>query len=79
MCSRVSGGGIPQTVYKIPLKNDASAGITQIDAAEIIDRIIIGPTPYAWAIWEAFVEMLRKIGVTDPESRVCASTIPLRT
>jgi hypothetical protein len=36
--------GIPQLVYKIPLEDNLSAGISGIAFADLFDRLIIGPT-----------------------------------
>jgi len=69
--------GIPQQIYKIPLVDkpelDYFASIPNI-----IDRIIIGPVEFPWAICKAFVELLRSVGVQDAEKRVFTSRIPLR-
>jgi hypothetical protein len=71
-------GGIPQTVYKIPLDANKSAVLADLDFAKIFDRLIIGPTPYAWAIGEALISALVEAGVKDAGSRVVASEIPIR-
>lgn len=39
-------GGLPERVYKIPLRSDTEAGLTGLDPTEIIDRIILGPIQY---------------------------------
>jgi hypothetical protein len=41
--------GIPQLVYKIPLENNSSAGVSGIAFADLFDRIILGPTQFQWA------------------------------
>jgi hypothetical protein len=48
------------------------------DIASILERIVIGPTEYPLAVWEAFVELLRKAGVSNPEEKVIWSNVPLR-
>jgi hypothetical protein len=48
-------GGVPQRVHKIPLRSDAAAGLTDLALNELLDRIIIGPTQFPWAMYEAFV------------------------
>jgi hypothetical protein len=68
--------GVPQPVCKIPLKN--IPGLDGIEVPELIDRIIIGPTHHAPAMWEAFVETLKSAGVDDAENKVFVSSIPLR-
>lgn len=71
-------GGAPQVIYKIPLKDVPDEGLTGIEIAELLDRLIIGPTEYPAATYDAFVELLRDAGVPNPEKRVCVSEIPLR-
>jgi hypothetical protein len=72
-------GGVPQLVYKIPFKNDPAAGISGLDPTELIDRVIIGPTQFPWAMYEAFVVALEGAGIKDAASRVHVSQIPVRT
>lgn len=69
--------GVPQPIYKIPLKDIPEIGLTAA-IPTLLDRIIIGPTQYPWALKEAFVELLLEAGVKDPASKVCVSDIPLR-
>jgi hypothetical protein len=71
--------GIPQLVYKIPLENNSSAGISGIAFADLFDRIIIGPTQFPWAMYEAFVAALDQAGIKDAANRVFVSQIPVRT
>jgi hypothetical protein len=75
----VSVRGIPQPICKIPLKNIPEEGLIGIELAELVDRIIIGPTQYPLAMYDAFVELLRDAGVADAEAKVYTSAIPLRT
>jgi len=70
--------GIPQFVYKIPLKNNQEEGITGIEPAELIDRVIIGPSAFPWPLYEAFADALEKAGVQNAASKVVVSGIPLR-
>jgi hypothetical protein len=72
-------GSVPQRVYKIPLQSNEPAGLTGLSAHELIDRIIIGPTQYPFAMWDAFVSALTEAGVADAASRVFNSQIPVRT
>jgi hypothetical protein len=67
---------VPQTIYKIPLKGAPPDDLTEIDIPHLIDRVIIGPTPYGWAMYEAFVNALTAAGVQNP--RVLVSGIPIR-
>ncbi|HWA23076.1 MAG TPA: DUF2971 domain-containing protein [Caulobacterales bacterium] len=71
--------GVPQTVMKIPLQNVPEEGLVGIEIPDFLDHVIIGPSPYPWALWEAFVRLLKDAGIPNPESRVTVSQIPLRT
>jgi hypothetical protein len=71
-------GGIPQIVYKFPIDGTVSEALGQLDLSRIFDRVIIGPSPYPWVMYEAFVEALVKAGVTDATARVVISNIPIR-
>lgn len=69
--------GIPQQIYKIPLIDIHEHNyLTSIP--NILDRIIIGPVQYPWAVYKAFVELLTSVGVSDAIKRVFNSQIPLR-
>jgi hypothetical protein len=70
--------GVPQVVYKVPLDASVSNQIADLDFTQIFDRLIIGPTPYPWPIYSAFVEELTKAGVADSAERVLVSGIPIR-
>lgn len=72
-------GGVPQLIYKVPLQNVPSAGITGISIPDLLERIIIGPTQYPGPIYAALVEELTKVGVADAGNKVTYSWIPLRT
>jgi hypothetical protein len=71
-------GGVPQPVYKIPLDATVNPALATLDFARIFDRIIIGPSPYPWPMFQAFVEALTKSGVSDAAQRVSLSLIPIR-
>jgi Protein of unknown function (DUF2971) len=72
-------GGVPQLVYRAPLDEDASPALASLDMSRVFDRLIIGPSPYPIAMYQAFVDALTKIKVPDPEKRVVASLIPIRS
>jgi hypothetical protein len=72
-------GGIPQKIYKLPLDASVSPILADIDLSCIFDRLIIGPTQYSWAMFEAFSKALSDIGVQDVHTRICVSNIPIRT
>jgi hypothetical protein len=71
-------GGVPQCVYKIPLDATRDSSLADLDLSKIFDCLIIGPSPYTWAMYEAFVLALRNAGVPEPEKRVRFSEIPIR-
>jgi Protein of unknown function (DUF2971) len=71
-------GGVPQIIYKIPLDAAISDALADLDVARIFDRLIIGPSPYPWAMVQAFVAALTKCGVPEAHNRVCISDIPIR-
>lgn len=71
--------GVPQVVYKVPLDGSVSPLIADLDFAQVFDRLIVGPTPYPWPIYGAFVEALKATGVPNCEERVFVSNIPIRT
>ena len=70
--------GVPQPIYKIPLRDIPDKGLVGIEIPQLVERVIIGPTQYPSAIREAFVDILREAGVQDAEGKVFVSDIPLR-
>lgn len=72
-------GGIPQTVYNLPLDQRVSESISGLEFSKMFERLIIGPSQYSWALYDAFVTALSKAGVTEAGNRVCISGIPIRT
>jgi hypothetical protein len=70
--------GVPQVIYKIPFDGSASPLIADLDFTQVFDRLIVGPTPYPWPIYGAFVEALKSAGVPLTEERVFVSGIPIR-
>ena len=72
-------GGVPQIVCKIPFRNDPVAKISGMEPNELLDRVIIGPTQFPWAMYEAFVAALEAAGVQNAAARVFISQIPVRT
>jgi hypothetical protein len=71
--------GIPQTIYKLPLDVSVSDALADLDLACMFDRLIIGPSQFSWAMFEAFSQALTGIGVEQAGSRVCISNIPIRS
>lgn len=75
----VTLGGMPQLVYKIRPENRPEENINGITLAELLDRIIIGPSQYAGPIYASLVEELTKAAVRDAAKKMIFSGIPLRT
>ncbi|MFS8051548.1 DUF2971 domain-containing protein [Rhizobium sp. BR 317] len=73
-----SVGGIPQKIYKIPLKNVPEEQLLGIELHELIDSIIVGPTQFPTEIKEALVSLLESRKVIDASMKVVISDIPLR-
>jgi hypothetical protein len=72
-------GGVPQTIFTLPLDKNVTPDVADIDLAKILDRLIIGPTQYGEPMRQAFVQALQKLGVSDAKNRVVVSSIPIRT
>jgi hypothetical protein len=70
--------GIPQTVYEFPIDKTVCDELSGLDLSLIFDRLIIGPSPYPWVIYEAFVNALSDAGIENAHERVFTSGIPLR-
>jgi hypothetical protein len=71
--------GVPQPIYKIPIGGGPPAALDPIGLEHLLDRIIIGPTPFPWAVYQAFAAALNDAGVTNAENKVFVSGIPLRS
>lgn len=71
--------GVPQPVYLLPLDGSISPALADIDFATMFDRLIIGPSPYPWPMYESFSEALSKAGVENAGERVFISGIPIRS
>jgi hypothetical protein len=71
-------GGVPQIIHKIPLDAAVLPALAELDFARLLDRVIIGPSPYPLVMKQAFVAALTAAGVKDPDQRVVISNIPIR-
>ena len=71
--------GVVQEIWKLPLKHDPVNGLEHADLPSLVDRIIIGPTPYPDVSQQAFVRLLEDAGVADAANKVVVADIPLRT
>ncbi|MGA9867000.1 MAG: DUF2971 domain-containing protein [Acetobacteraceae bacterium] len=72
-------GGIPQIIHKLPLDVRKSEKLAALDMAAMFDRLIIGPSQFAWPMYEAFSGALEAIGIADAKKRVRISGIPIRS
>lgn len=77
----VSINGIVQTVFLLPLENVEIPGgnsVTGASLPELIERLIVGPTPNPQLVQLAFMKLLKDAGIEDPHTKVVASMVPLR-
>ena len=74
--------GIPQFVFKIPLKNiigkTSEASLTGIEVPEVLNKVIIGPNEYSMVARDAVLEILKSNQVPDYQKKVTVSDIPIR-
>lgn len=71
--------GAPQTVVKLCLQNHLDEGVSGFTIPELLDRVIIGPCEYSVVTVKALHRLLSDAGVSNPETRITLSGIPLRT
>ena len=71
--------GVPQRIYRVPFKNYPQEGMTMATLPEILDRLIIGPSPYGYPTASALHLALEEAGVSDAGQKISISGIPLRT
>lgn len=72
-------GRIPQIIQKLPVDVRVSLDLADLHLDRLFDRLIVGPSQFSWAMYEAFTRALREIGVERPEARVVTSGIPIRS
>jgi hypothetical protein len=70
--------GVPQTIHKIPLKNDPQQGLHGADIPSLLAKVIIGPSEFPYVVWDAYVRKLTAMGVENAADKVVMSGIPLR-
>lgn len=70
--------GVPQRVYRIPLEDVPTEGLTGMTVDQLLRRVIIGPCADPILLWEGFVELLTEAGVANAHERVSISNVPLR-
>lgn len=71
-------GGIPQTVLKIQLADHPDQGLHGLTPPDLIDRVLIGPCEHSDVIGRALRQALTEAGVTDPDSKIVNTGVPLR-
>jgi len=71
--------GVPQKIYKLRLADEPKNGLFGADIPSLLNKLIIGPTPYPYLAYCAFEQILSEVGVDDAKSKVIVSDIPLRT
>lgn len=70
--------GLPQLVQKIPLEHNPEKGLFRANPANLFRKILIGPTEFPMVQFVAFSEVLKAVGVENPDERIALSLIPLR-
>ena len=70
---------VPQEIWTLPLQHDPSNDLHHADIPSLLDRIIVGPTPYPYVSSRAFMKLLEDAGVDNASCKVVVSDIPLRT
>lgn len=70
--------GIAQPVIKLPLSDAPGQPPSGRSLADVVERVIIGPTEFPLATASAFAHLLTELGVPDAGSKVIISGIPLR-
>ena len=71
-------GGIPQHVQSVRLENIPEEGLVGLAPAQLINRVIIGPTEAIPAIYGALVEAMQTAEITDIDRKLVISNLPLR-
>jgi len=54
--------GVPQTIYKIFLRDIPDEGLTGIEIPFLVKRIIIGPSQFPLVLYQAFCDLLSEAG-----------------
>lgn len=70
--------GVPQIVHSVPFEDYPEEDLVGAELPKLVNRVIIGPTEFPNQVRLALIELLDKVGVPDPTSKVVCSTIPLR-
>jgi hypothetical protein len=70
--------GVPQIIYKIPLRDVPEHDLTGLAIRDVVERVIVGPTLYPYPSYLALAALLESAGLPDAAERVHVSNIPLR-
>lgn len=70
--------GIPQVVQKIPLVDDPERGLHGANPANLLKKLIIGPSEFPGVIRDAFATQLAAANLENAMDRISISFIPLR-
>lgn len=74
----VSVGGVPQKIAQIKFEHLKDMQGQPLNADKIIERVIIGPSPYGIVLKEAIEAAMVTASFGNPGDRVINSNIPLR-
>lgn len=70
--------GLPQCIYKLPLKEFPEVGNKGIVIPDLLNGLIIGPSEYPKVLRDAFIQALAGAGVENPSGLIRHSEVPLR-
>ncbi len=71
-------GGMPQQMVKLPLRDIPDQGISGMELAQLINRVIIGPNEFALEIRSVLLDLLESAQVPNALDKVWVSNIPVR-
>lgn len=74
----VSIGGVPQKIAKINVRDLKDEKGQSLSMDRIIEKVIIGPSPYGIVLKEAIESAMQKAHFGNPSERAVNSRIPLR-
>lgn len=69
---------INDSYITLPFNSEVDPSLTDIDLSRLFERLIIGPTQYPTAMYEAFTEALSNMGITNAYEKISISNIPIR-
>ncbi len=73
-----SVNGIPQSICRIPLRDVPEEGLYGLTPADLVERVIIGPTKFPAGIYDALTVILTEVGIQNPAEKIVVSDLPLR-